>query len=146
MAHSLYQLDVRLRHITPSETGYPARMFKNWMRLAVFTVAACGSPKSAPTTTPPPPTGDGVLGPDGHHVAKERVYEGDCMPAGTRGGCHRVTLLPDGTFINFLFDAAMNGTYSIDGATVSLQGPDPEPITMTLSADGKRLDTLDLKP
>ena len=108
-------------------------------------LAACGSspPKAAPP--PPPPAGDGLLGPDGHHVANERVYEGDCMPAGTRGGCHTVTLRPDGTYRNFLFDAGMDGTYSIDGAVVSLKGPD-QPITMRLSADGTKLDSLALKP
>ncbi len=121
-------------------------MIQRWMRLAILAVAACGSPTSAPPTTPPPPPADVLLGPDGHHVARERVYEGDCMPQGTRGGCHTVTLRPDGSYRNFLFDAAMDGTYTIDGATVSLKGPDPEPITMTLSADGTKLDTLVLKP
>ena len=67
------------------------------------------------------------------------------MPAGTRGGCHTVTLRPDGTYRNFLFDAGMDGTYSIDSSVVSLKGPDREPITMTLSADGTKLDSLALK-
>ncbi len=117
-------------------------MLNRWMFVLL---AACGSspPKAAPP--PPPSAGDGLLGPDGHHVATERVYEGDCMPAGTRGGCHTVTLRPDGTYRNFLFDAGMDGTYSIDGAVVSLKGPD-QPITMTLSADGTKLDSLALKP
>jgi hypothetical protein len=119
-------------------------MLNRWM-FALIASAACGS-SPPPATTPPPPTGDVLLGPDGHHVARERVYEGDCMPAGTRGGCHTVTLRPDGTYRNFLFDAAMDGTYSIDGAIVSLKGPDPDPITMTLSADGTKLDSLALKP
>ena len=115
-------------------------MSNRWM-LALLTAAACGS-SPPPSTPPPPPAGDALLGPDGHHVAKERVYEGDCMPGGTRGGCHTVTLRPDGTYRNFLFDAAMDGTYSIDGTIVSLKGPDPDPITMTLSADGTKLDSL----
>jgi len=105
----------------------------------LLVAAGCGS--SAPPTTPPsPPT---AVSP---HVAKERVYEGECMPAGSRGGCHTVTLRPDGTYRNFLFDAAMDGTYSIAGNVVSLNGPDREPITMTLSADGTKLDALTLKP
>jgi hypothetical protein len=120
-------------------------MSNRWM-LALLTATACGSSHPMPAPPPPPPAGDGLLGPDGHHVAKERVYEGDCMPAGTRGGCHTVTLRPDGTYRNFLFDAGMDGTYSIDNSVVSLKGPDPEPITMTLSADGTKLDSLALKP
>lgn len=119
-------------------------MLNRWT-LALLTAAACGSSHPTPAP-PPPPAEDALLGPDGHHVAKERVYEGDCMPAGTRGGCHTVTLRPGGTYRNFLFDAGMEGTYSIDGLVVSLKGPDPEPITMTLSADGTKLDSLSLKP
>ncbi len=57
-----------------------------------------------------------------------------------------MTLRPDGTCRNLLFDAAIDGTYTIDGTTVTLKGPDPETITMTLSADGKLLDQLALKP
>ena len=68
------------------------------------------------------------------------------MPAGSRGGCHTVTLRPDGTYTNFLFDAAMNGTYTVEGTVVSLAGPDREPIKMTLSEDGAKLDALPLKP
>ena len=113
--------------------------------LALVFTAACGSsPAPTPTTTPlPPPATEPAHDP--HHVDAERTYEGDCMPAGSRGGCHTITLRPDGTFRNFLFDAAMTGTYSIDGTTVTLKGPS-EPIVMTLSDDGKKLDTLALKP
>lgn len=109
-------------------------------------VAACGSSPKPASTNPPAPAADTVLAPDGRHFAKERVYEGDCMPAGGRGGCHTVTLRPDGTFRNFLFDAAMEGTYSIEGSSVALKGADPEPIVMTLSEDRSKLDSLSLKP
>ena len=68
------------------------------------------------------------------------------MPAGSRGGCHTVTLRPDGTFTNFLFDAAVQGTYTVEGSSVTLTGPDPEPVVMTLSADRTKLDSLSLKP
>jgi hypothetical protein len=118
--------------------------------LALLTAAACGGSSPGPSTTPTPPApapaAEALLGPDGKHVAKERVYEGDCMPAGTRGGCHTVTLRPDGTYRNFLFDAAMEGEYTIEGNVVSLSRPEPEPIKMTLSADGTMLDALPLKP
>ena len=124
---------------------YTVVMTYRWL-LPLLTAIGCGSsPPPATTTTAPPPASGVPLGPDGKHVATERVYEGDCMPAGSRGGCHTVTLRPDGTYVNFLFDAAMTGTYTIDGTVVSLKGPD-EPIKMTLSADGTKLDSLPLKP
>jgi len=111
-------------------------------------LAACSAAPAA-TTTPapaPPPAGD-VLGPDGTHVAHERVYQGECSPPGSRGGCHTVTLRPDGTYRNFLFDAAIDGTYRIEGRTVTLQGPDPGATEqLTLSADGTMLGGLTLQP
>lgn len=118
-------------------------MIPRLLSIALF-AAACGS-SPRPTPTPPTaPAGD-VIGADGHFT-KERVYEGDCMPAGTRGGCHTVTLRPDGTFTNFLFDAAIQGVYSIEGSAVALKGSDPDPIVMTLSEDRTKLDSLALKP
>lgn len=120
-------------------------MFQRFLAIALVT-AACGTTPKRPVSPPAPPAGAGeVIGADGHFT-KERVYEGDCMPAGSRGGCHTVTLRPDGTFRNFLFDAAIEGTYSIEGSAVALKGPDPEPIVMTLSEDRTKLDTLTLKP
>lgn len=69
------------------------------------------------------------------------------MPAGTRGGCHTITFYPDGTYRNFLFDAAVTGTYAIAGSAVTLTASDPAMTqTLTLSADGAMLDTLALKP
>ena len=69
------------------------------------------------------------------------------MPAGSRGGCHTITLRPDGSYRNFLFDAAMEGTYTIAGSAVTLVASDPAMTqTLTLSADGTMLDTFALKP
>lgn len=111
----------------------------------LFTAACGGSPSPQPTTTPlpPPPTTQPA---DPHHVTAETTYEGDCMPAGSRGGCHTVTLRTDGTYRNFLFDAVMEGTYSIDGDVLTMNGPSNEPIKMTFSEDRSKLDNLVLKP
>lgn len=122
-------------------------MTTRWILL--LALVACGAP-SAPTTTPStttsPPSRPDYLSADGTRFATERVYEGECMPAGTRGGCHTLTLRPDGTARNFLFDAAMDGTYSIQGSTVTFVGTDPEMREeLPLSADGKTLGSLTLK-
>jgi hypothetical protein len=97
---------------------------------------------------PPSPTtqAPSFLSADGTKVAVERVYEGDCAPAGSRGGCHTITLRPDGTHRNFLFDAAIEGTYTIANGTVKLTGSDPSMTEeLPLSADGTMLGTLALK-
>ncbi|MBA3820634.1 MAG: hypothetical protein H0X17_17210 [Deltaproteobacteria bacterium] len=115
---------------------------------------ACGGTSAPPTsTTPATPTApatsplSGLLTPDGRHVASERVYEGNCAPAGSRGGCHAITLRPDGTYRNFLYDAAIDGTYVISGTTVKLTGSDPSMTEeLALAADGSRLGELPLKP
>jgi len=120
-------------------------MLIRWMLIAG--IAACSAAPD-PTTTPvaPPVRAGDVLGPDGTHVASERVYQGECSPPGSRGGCHTVTLRPDGTYRNFLFDAAIEGTYRIEGRTVTLRGPDPGASEQaTLSADGTMLGALTLE-
>lgn len=108
------------------------------------------APATTPTTTTPAnPTQSEPATPEirGGHFTVEHVYEGECMPAGTRGGCHRVTLRVDGTFQNFLFDAAVQGTYNIDGRTVTLIGNGmANTEQLELSADGKLLGKLPLKP
>lgn len=122
-------------------------MTTRWILL--IALVACGAP-SAPTTTPgattsPPPL-PGYLSADGTRFATERVYEGDCMPAGSRGGCHTLTLRPDGTARNFLFDAAVDGTYSIHGSTVTFVGTGTDMRDeLPLSEDGKTLGSLALK-
>ncbi len=119
----------------------------HWMLL--LGLAACGSSTrtAAPgNTTPPSPTETtDFLSPDGARVATVRVYEGDCMPAGSRGGCHSITLRPDGTARNFLFDAAVDGTYTIAGGNVTITGNDTVFEPLPLSADGKTLGSLTLK-
>ena len=118
-------------------------------RLALVFLVACGGASPTPTPQPDPqpqpqPT-DPVLSDDGHHFRTQRVYEGDCMPQGSRGGCHTITLRPDGTFDNFLFDAMISGTYQIDDRVVTLtQGGGTE--QLTLSDDYGKLGELPLKP
>ena len=112
-------------------------------------LVACG-PKAAPSTpgnSEPPsttPASTSPLSPDGTHVASERVYEGRCAPAGSRGGCLTITLRPDGTYRNFLYDAAIDGTYTIADHTLTLTGPSGTE-TMTFSPDYDKLDDLALK-
>lgn len=109
-------------------------------------LAACGGHAAPPVATPPASTPPSLLSADGAHFADERVYEGDCAPAGSRGGCHTITFRPDGTQRNFLFDAAIDGHYTIHGATVSIVGPDPQMHDdLPLSPDGKTLGSLTLK-
>lgn len=107
----------------------------------------------APTPTPPattqaPPTGtDPLLTADGRHFAQARTYQGECAPAGSRGGCYSITLEPDGRFRHMLLDAPLGGTYVVEGDQVRLT-PDGEaaPSAMTLSADRARLDDYVYQP
>lgn len=117
----------------------------------VLALAACGQPPAATSvattpTAPAPAPPAGLLSPDGTRFATETIYQGECAPAGSRGGCHTLTLRPDGTFRNFLFDAALDGTYTIAGAAVTLVPSDPAMTeTLTLSADGTKLGELTLQ-
>jgi hypothetical protein len=91
---------------------------------------------------------DPLLAADGKHFAADRTYQGECMPAGSRGGCYSVTLNADGSYRNWLLDAAMMGTYEIKGDQVMLTpnaGDAPER-TMTLSADRTKLDDYVYQP
>ena len=114
-------------------------------------VLAAGCPAGGGPPPPPvvqPPTdADPLLTTDGRHFAAVRTYKGECMPAQSRGGCYSVTLQPDGQFRNVLLDAAIIGTYVIDGNAVHLtpSGAAP-PSTMTLSADRNRLDDFVYEP
>jgi hypothetical protein len=110
-------------------------------------VAACGGPaKQQPVPMGIPddhPTG--AVTADGK-VNEERVYEGECAPPGSRGGCHTITLRPDGTYENFLFDAAIHGTYEIHDLTVTLHATDAGTEELVFSPDFGKLGDLVLKP
>lgn len=68
-------------------------------------------------------------------VRMNALFQGTCAPAGSRGGCYRLTLKADGTFQHVLMDATMGGTYVIDGGTLTLTfpkgGPEPQTLTST---------------
>ena len=104
-------------------------------------------------TNPPPPPGDRPPAPDpmltadGQHFAVSRTYQGECAPAGSRGGCYSVSLEPDGSYRHMLLDAPISGTYAIAGDKVNFTpaGAAP-PSTMTLSADRTRLDDYVYQP
>lgn len=116
------------------------------LALALTTLTACPS-GSTPAPSPPTQPADPLLTADGRHFAAERTYQGECMPAQSRGGCYSLTLFPDGTYRQVLLDAAVTGAYSISGTTVSLT-PDNDmpPATMTLSADRTKLDDYVYQP
>lgn len=114
-----------------------------------LSAAACivhtGKPRPAPGTTEP--AGDPVLTADGTHFAASRTYQGECAPAGSRGGCYSISLEPDGSYRQVLLDAAITGTYVVSGATVQLTpGGAAPPSTMTLSADRTKLDDYVYQP
>jgi hypothetical protein len=121
---------------------------KRWFAIVIVLGACGGSP--APHHAPGSGSGSGsgsILGADGTHVAVERTYVGHCAPPGSRGGCLTITLRPDGTYRHVFYDAAIEGTYTISGNTVTLSGPSSgEGETMTLSADGTRLGEMMLRP
>ena len=108
---------------------------------------ACASAPPAPTPAVQPPASDPLLTTDGQHFAATRTYQGECAPAGGRGGCYTITLEPDGSYRHVLLDAAVTGTYVITGAAVHLTpSGDMPPATMTLSADRTHLDEFVLQP
>ena len=107
--------------------------------LAVSSFAACGSLKAPATSEPQPLAHDPLVDTSGHFVAS-RTYQGECMPAGSRGGCYSITLEPDGSYHQVLLDATVSGTYAIAGDDVHLTpAGDMPPATMTLSADRSHL-------
>jgi hypothetical protein len=96
------------------------------------------APPPAPVTQPTP--GDPMLTADGLHFAASRTYQGECAPAGSRGGCYSITLEPDGAYRQMLLDAAITGTYVITGSMVKFtpSGAAP-PSELALSADRTKL-------
>ena len=111
-------------------------------------LAGCPArPATPPPTTQEPPAGDPTVTADGKHFAASRTYQGECMPAGSRGGCYSVTLEPDGQYRHVLLDAAITGSYEIAGDQVTLTpSGDAQPHTMTLSPDRLRLDDFVYQP
>ncbi len=116
-------------------------------RLALASLAVvAGCPQRSVAPAPPaieqpaPASSDPLLTADGLRVSASRTFQGECAPAGSRGGCYSVTLEPDGRFRHMLLDAAITGTYVVEGDLVRLT-PDGEapPSTMRLSADRTRL-------
>ncbi len=118
------------------------------------TLAACSS-SAAPSSTTPPTTEGGTapitqaptspFTADGKHFAAERVYEGNCAPAGSRGGCYTLTLRPDGTMGYFMLDAGMDGTYEIKDEVVIITATGGRPQPFPLSSDHSKAGDLALK-
>ena len=122
---------------------------------ALAPLAGCPAPAATPapveptptTTDPQPPAStDPVLTADGRHFAAARTYQGECAPAGSRGGCYSLTLEPDGRFRHMLLDAAVSGTYVIAGDQVQLtpDGAAP-PQSLPLSPDRGKVGDYVLK-
>lgn len=114
--------------------------------LASLLFACKSNGTSSTSTTPPTTTTDPSTPTTGEPgtatstvITEERVYKGDCAPAGSRGGCHTLTLRPDGTFTEWMYDAGLNGTYTIDGNTITLTGGESVPRTLEISADGTKV-------
>jgi hypothetical protein len=104
--------------------------------LALGGLAACSSSSTTPATPPgstgeephAPPTAAGApaLSADGKHFAADTKYQGECAPAGSRGGCYALTFHPDGRAEHLLLDATESGTYRIEGKTVIYRSNLPE--------------------
>lgn len=118
--------------------------------LATVSLAGCIIHTGGTRSNPPPGGGGGggdtpivdpALTPDGAHFATARHYQGQCAPAGSRGGCYELDFQPDGSYRQWLLDAAITGTYAIARDTLTLTPSTPAaPATMTLSADKTKLD------
>jgi hypothetical protein len=123
--------------------------------ILLVAVLGCGGPNTStktsepmvPTPTEPasPTQNDGTFTADGRHFAAERVYEGNCAPAGSRGGCYRLTLRPDGSMEYFMLDAAVTGTYEIAGDTLTFTPTDGQAQQLAISADRTMVGELKLK-
>ena len=119
--------------------------------LASLVFGCSSSTPTAPTTPPPVHTQSEPSTPmqpdpeDRKTVIAETVYKGQCAPAGSRGGCHTLTLRPDGTFTEWMYDAGLDGTYTIQGTTVTLTGGDSATRTLEMSADGKKIGEFTLE-
>lgn len=118
---------------------------------ASLSLAACVVHTNGGSTPPPPgdrpPAPDPMLTTDGQHFAASRTYQGECAPAGSRGGCYSVSLEPDGSYRHMLLDAPITGTYVIAGDKVNFTPASAAPpSSMTLSADRTHLDDYVYQP
>lgn len=115
--------------------------------LTLCGVAACSTPATIPapaTSTAIPPSASAPATPpassaglpvvtatkpglavDGKHFAAEVMFEGECMPAGSRGGCYRFVFSPDGRARHLLLDAWDTGTYRIEGDAIIYRSAAP---------------------
>jgi hypothetical protein len=142
----------------PSRGIEYGRCMTRWLcivMLATGCSAGSGAPRTSEAVTPSQPgrpssgedTATPSPSPEGSFVTEDMVYQGTCAPPGSRGGCHSITLHPDGRYTEWLYDAATGGTYTIDGDTVTLTASTPEMSrTLTFSADRSQLGELTRKP
>ncbi len=118
-----------------------------WIVSFLGLLAGCPAKSAPPPVTPAPVDGAPSLTADGQRVAASTLYRGECMPAGSRGGCYEITLDPDGSYRHLLLDAEVGGTYVIAGDQVTLTpSGDMPPQTLTLSADRRKLDDFVYQP
>jgi hypothetical protein len=111
------------------------------MRSVFILIALCGlaacssssatgstatSPSTPPDSAPPTAAGAPALSADGKRFAAETHYQGECTPAGGRGGCYALTFHPDGRAEHLLLDATENGKYRIEGNAVIYNSTLPE--------------------
>ncbi|MBL8601662.1 MAG: hypothetical protein JNK72_07050 [Myxococcales bacterium] len=109
-------------------------------------LTAC-QPAAAPPSTVGPATlpATPLPGPertaDRRHFAATLRYQGECMPAGSRGGCYLFEFEPNGDASHVLLDARLGGTYRLDGDTVIFEStaPDSTPSRLTLVDQGRAL-------
>ena len=104
--------------------------------LALGGLAACSnSATTSPATPPgaaeephgaPPSAGAPALSADGKHFAADARFQGECTPAGGRGGCYVLTFHPDGRAEHLLLDATETGTYRIEGKAIIYKSTLPE--------------------
>lgn len=104
--------------------------------LALGLAACSNSATTSPATPPgsgaeephgaPTPAGAPALSADGKHFAADAKFQGECAPAGGRGGCYVLTFHPDGSAEHLLLDATERGTYRIDGKAVIYKSTLPD--------------------
>ena len=105
--------------------------------LALGGLAACSNSSTATPVTPVGSTGEDPPAPpaaavsptltaDGKHFAADTKYQGECTPAGGRGGCYVLTFHPDGRAEHLLLDATESGTYRVESRAVIYRSTLPD--------------------